>query len=92
MHRVPHWRLLKLWPREDDDGSFYRFSRTLYHELSHQWFGNLVTIESWEHIWLAEAFATFFSSKRPSMFNPATDLSTEALISSNWTSGKTGEI
>ena len=33
---------------------------TVAHELAHQWFGDAVTVERWEDLWLAEGFATYF--------------------------------
>src|SRR5256714_12269057 len=40
-----------------------RVAEVITHELSHQWFGNLVTMVWWDDLWLNEAFATWMAYK-----------------------------
>ncbi|KAK5991684.1 YscII [Cladobotryum mycophilum] len=47
-----------------------RVAEVVQHELAHQWFGNLVTMDWWEGLWLNEGFATWASWYSCNIFYP----------------------
>ena len=62
------------------------FSRSLIaHELAHQWFGNKVTCDSWNNIWLNEGFATYLSGLVENHLDGEKDFI-------NWKRGKIADI
>jgi aminopeptidase N len=46
------------------------------HEMAHQWFGDMVTMQWWNNIWLNEGFATWMSAKPVTAMFPQWDFST----------------
>ncbi|SDR14630.1 aminopeptidase G. Metallo peptidase. MEROPS family M01 [Arthrobacter crystallopoietes] len=44
------------------DAQYQARGNTIMHEMAHMWFGNLVTMQWWDDLWLKESFADYMGS------------------------------
>jgi cytosol alanyl aminopeptidase len=68
-------------PEQDTSLTQRNRAHTMLHEMSHQWFGDLVTTAWWDDIWLNEAFASWISTKLLDEWRPDWQLQAETISS-----------
>jgi len=66
---------------EDTINAKKNVASVVAHEMAHQWFGDMVTMQWWDNLWLNEGFATWMADKAANDWHPAWNYSQDAASS-----------
>jgi aminopeptidase N/puromycin-sensitive aminopeptidase len=70
---------LLLDPKTASDRAKENVASVIAHEMAHQWFGDLVTMQWWDNVWLNEGFATWMSDKPIAAMHPEWNVDQSAI-------------
>jgi aminopeptidase N len=80
-------RILLVDPKLTSAAGKQRIFSVGAHEIAHQWFGNLVTMQWWDDLWLNEGFASWMESKTTAHFHPEWQAEIDRVYGSNGAMG-----
>jgi aminopeptidase N/puromycin-sensitive aminopeptidase len=74
---------LLLDPKTASANARVEVALVIAHEMAHQWFGDLVTMQWWDNLWLNEGFATWMENKAVARMHPEWKIDQEVVANLN---------
>ncbi|KAL7288625.1 hypothetical protein TKK_0017359 [Trichogramma kaykai] len=67
------------------NAAMQRVASVIVHEMAHQWFGNLVTPEWWNYLWLSEGFARYYEYMGTHALQPMWEMDKQFVVQQHQT-------